>query len=774
MELLGERDRPVAGPYRLVTELGRGGMGRVLLGVTPDGRLVAVKVVSPQFVEDDGFRLRFRREVEASRKVSGAYTAAVVGADADAPLPWLASVFVPGPALSDVVRRTGPLPAEAATRLAAGLAAALGEIHRAGLVHRDLKPSNVLLAGDGPRVIDFGIARATDSEGGTAITRTGWLVGSPAFMSPEQAEGHPLTPASDVFSLGAVLVHACTGRVPFAGSSTPQTLYQVVHAAPDLTGVPDELGELAGRCLAKDPTQRPTPTGVLQSLGQLAPTVRPWPEAVHALIDEQHAEIIRVLGLSDEGGPHVELGTATAIGTAAGQFGAAPAVGTPTESVGTAHPPGAPHPAPPSCAPGMTADLPTETALANGAPAADRSAPPAGTGTTEPPGQPGSRHPTRRRLLLGALGATAAAAVAVPLGLDLLAGSGDAPDVDAAGASTPPGAAPSEAATSGAPRSPSPHVSRTPALAVSEEWDTLLTTAKISPDGRTIAAGDLYGNVVLRHVPTLEPLDSLTPSRRFGTGIDHTVGELAFSPDGSLLAACDDTAVVTLWDVASHKEVARLQGDPDQKMSGEDRLKFSRDGTVLAFSAESTITLWDVASRRKTVTLVDPVRRTQPDVEGVLADVAFSHDGRTLIAGTSTGKLRYWDVTSGRLTANLVVPGGVTDLAVSPDGKVLAGSLEDEVRLWHTHSRSEIKQVLTFPQPVSSLAFSPDGRSLAVGQTGGVVRTWSTGTWNPLREFDADVEETERDSLPFALSFSGDGALLLLCLNYQLVLWKVR
>ncbi|WP_405829942.1 MULTISPECIES: serine/threonine-protein kinase [unclassified Streptomyces] len=212
--------------------LGQGGMGRVLLGAGPDGRLVAVKQVLAHFADDEGFRARFRREVAASRKAPGIYTAAVMDADPDAPTPWLASVFVRGPSLGAAVEAVGVLPEETVRRLAAGLATALLEIHRVGLVHRDLKPDNVLLAEDGVRVIDLGIARMTEGEGNTGLTRTGWVIGSPSFMSPEQAESKPLTPASDVFSLGSVLVMAVTGSSPFAGTSTLQTLYDVVHSTP--------------------------------------------------------------------------------------------------------------------------------------------------------------------------------------------------------------------------------------------------------------------------------------------------------------------------------------------------------------------------------------------------------------------------------------------------------------------------------------------------------------------------------------------------------------
>jgi serine/threonine protein kinase len=257
------------GRYRLVAALGEGGMGRVLLGVSPDGRLVAVKQVHPGFAHDDGFRSRFRREVQISRMVSGAYTAAVMDADPDAPTPWLASVFVAGPSLKEAVEAAGPLPPAAVRVLAVGLASALTDIHRAGLIHRDLKPSNVLLTDDGARVIDFGIARA--AEGDSELTHTGSIIGSPGFMSPEQADGRPLTPASDVFSLGGLLAMAATGRAPFGGGSTPQVLYNVVHSRPDLGSLPPELRRLIEPCLAKDPAQRPTPAQILDFLGPVQP-----------------------------------------------------------------------------------------------------------------------------------------------------------------------------------------------------------------------------------------------------------------------------------------------------------------------------------------------------------------------------------------------------------------------------------------------------------------------------------------------------------------------
>ncbi|WP_410663888.1 serine/threonine-protein kinase [Amycolatopsis sp. lyj-84] len=282
------------GPYRIIAEIGEGGMGRVVLGLAPDGRLVAVKQLHAQFAHDPRFRERFRREVATSRLVSGAYTAAVMDADAEAETPWLASVFVTGPSLKEAVDAAGPLPAASVRLLASGLAAALTEIHRAGLIHRDLKPSNVILTSDGPRVIDFGIARV--AEEAQELTGTGAIIGSPAFMSPEQAGSGQVTGASDVFSLGAILVMAATGRGPFTGPTAPQTLYNVVHAAADFTDVPDEIRRLAEPCLAKDPARRPTPEQILDHLGPVPPGMAPWPAAVHARIRQQDTEVRSVLG----------------------------------------------------------------------------------------------------------------------------------------------------------------------------------------------------------------------------------------------------------------------------------------------------------------------------------------------------------------------------------------------------------------------------------------------------------------------------------------------
>ncbi|WKX19449.1 MULTISPECIES: serine/threonine-protein kinase [unclassified Streptomyces] len=294
METLQSDDPQELGSYRLLRRLGAGGMGRVYLARSPGGRTVAVKVVRPDLAADHDFRERFRHEVEIAKAVSGRFTAPVVDADPDAPLPWLATSYVLGPDLTDVVGAHGALPERTVRALAAGLAAALQDIHAAGLMHRDLKPSNVLLAADGPRLIDFGIARAVD---GSRMTQTGVVVGSPGYMSPEQAVGKDVGVAGDVFSLGSVLAFAATGRGAFGDGTTSHAglLYQVVHGEADLTGVPPSLLGLVRACLMKDPTQRPAPGEIVTALaGQgIDAALHDWlPSAVASTIATHAAGIL--------------------------------------------------------------------------------------------------------------------------------------------------------------------------------------------------------------------------------------------------------------------------------------------------------------------------------------------------------------------------------------------------------------------------------------------------------------------------------------------------
>jgi serine/threonine protein kinase len=265
---LQPEDPRAIGPYRLLGQLGTGGMGQVFLGMSAGGRPIAVKVIRTELATDPDFRARFRREVAAAQKVSGLFTALVVDADLDCPMPWLATAYVAGPSLTEAVRGHGPLPARSVLALTAGLAEGLDAIHTAGVVHRDLKPSNVLLAEDGPRVIDFGISEAAEA---SVVAGANVLIGSPGYMSPEQVLGADIGPASDIFSLGSVLTFAATGTGPFGEGSHAALMYRLVNNPADLGDVPGELRSLINSCLAKHPGARPTAHQVLAEVGALQP-----------------------------------------------------------------------------------------------------------------------------------------------------------------------------------------------------------------------------------------------------------------------------------------------------------------------------------------------------------------------------------------------------------------------------------------------------------------------------------------------------------------------
>ncbi|WP_200307450.1 serine/threonine-protein kinase [Streptomyces adelaidensis] len=287
-------DPATVASYRLAARLGSGGMGTVYLSYTPGGHPIALKTIRPELSEDPDFRRRFKQEVKAAQRVQGLYTAPVLDHDTDGTQPWLATAYVPGPSLHAAVSRHGALPVSSVLLLLAGVAEALKVIHAAGIVHRDLKPANVLLAADGPRVIDFGIARAADA---TALTGTGVSIGTPAFMSPEQAAGKAVTPASDMFALGQVAAYAGRGTGAYGDGPSHAVLYRIVHEEPDLSGLPDELGFIA-RCLAKDPADRPSPTEVIELCQAASPT--PLIQSGSWLPDAIGADITRRLSASAE------------------------------------------------------------------------------------------------------------------------------------------------------------------------------------------------------------------------------------------------------------------------------------------------------------------------------------------------------------------------------------------------------------------------------------------------------------------------------------------
>ncbi|MFE1176355.1 PQQ-binding-like beta-propeller repeat protein [Streptomyces sp. NPDC058773] len=484
MKQLGAADPRQIGPYTLLGRLGAGGMGAVYLG-RARGRTVAVKVVRPDLARDDAFRDRFQREVEAARLVSGAFTAPVVDADTQDRIPWMATTFVVGVSLDQAVTTRGPLPGNVLWALTAGVAEALAGVHDAGLIHRDLKPANVLLALDGPRVIDFGIARAVD---GTALTSTGAIIGSAPYMSPEQAVGEPLSSASDVFSLGSAIAFAARGDSLFGAGAAAGVLFRIVHTEPDLGAVPAGLRDLIASCLAKNPGDRPTPRQVSECVereGHPVPSGGWLPEAVAADIIAVRA----VMTTLPEPPPTLAFGHVT-------QGPGSPAGGP--ESSGPES--GRPEPR------GAGADRPD----------ADRSDPADGP---DPAGRP---NPNRRKLLLGLAGGTLAVAGAGTwLGL-ALSGSGAADDE--------PG---------GRPR---PSGNDVPEATLAWKVKPSGTGSGAGQTKQSAACPQVLSTHGLVVCPTLERILALDDAGRTKWTVDGTEHGIAFSVQGSLpnvIAAAD-------------------------------------------------------------------------------------------------------------------------------------------------------------------------------------------------------------------------------------------
>lgn len=446
MEPLGPDDPQVIGAYRLLGRLGSGGMGRVFVGRSVGGRTVAVKVVHAHFALDEEFRARFRREVDAARRVGGAFTAPVLDADPEARIPWVATGYVAGPPLNQAVTDEGPLPESSVRALGAGLAEALAAVHALGLVHRDVKPSNVLLALDGPRLIDFGIARAT--EGTVSLTSTGASIGSPGYMAPEQILGEGVEGAADVFSLGAVLAYAATGEPPFPGDTSAALLYKVVHDeprfGPELTG---ELRDLVAACLAKNPADRPTPEQIVRRLAPedgASGLARPgWLPG--ALVERVSRQVVELLDLEAEAVAPPSAAEPSGAEPPATEPPAAepPAAEPPAEDRPTPPPASAPTPPPAPAPPVLGAFGPPDPSYAGGLSAKDRPVghPLPSPSSPEPGGRSvslsaavgGKKRPRALSctLVLSVAGALAVATTAAVLFRVLPGGSGESKDQSA-------------------------------------------------------------------------------------------------------------------------------------------------------------------------------------------------------------------------------------------------------------------------------------------------------------------------------------------------------
>jgi DNA-binding beta-propeller fold protein YncE len=671
MDSLQPGDPTGVGGYRLLGRLGAGGMGQVFLGESPGGRTVAVKLIHPAHAGTLHFRERFAREIQAARRVGGFHTAPVVDADPHADPPWMVTAYIEGPSLQDGVARYGPMPPDRVRVLGAGLAEGLAAIHASGLVHRDLKPANVILAADGPRIIDFGIARAVDAT--TGLTTTGAVVGTIAYMSPEQIRSEPVGPASDVFSLGCVLAFAATGQPPFTGDSAVAVMFRIVNQPPDLTGVTEPwLAGLIGACLAKTAADRPWVPAILAAFtgrgGVLAAGFAP-PAAPAASP-----------GFAPPAAPAASPGFAP-LGAAAASPGFAPLAGG-----------GGPATQTHALDRGATRPLAAE----------------AGTATGAAHARPTRRLPDRRRPDRRRSGRVRAAWVAAVVAAALGVTVGLAYGVPALTGRATPGA------TDFRVTGQVPLRDRT----LSTQAGAQFGGVSFSPDGRLLTAGS-GGHAYLWN---------LTNGLRLATLDDpgDGAGAEAFSPDGKVLADGDSVLNrVYLWDTANGLRAATLTAPGP---GGIDGVAFSPDGKLLAAGDSSKhVYVWDVGTGELTLTLPNA------SIDG---GVAFSPEGKLLAAAGVTGRggpTYVWNTATGKLAATLRDPNGqgVNVVAFSPNGKVLvtgdSSGWVSEFDIAADVVSTGASTGLAGPGqhgPINAVAFSRDGKLLAAADANGHAYVW--------------------------------------------------
>jgi protein kinase-like protein/WD40 domain-containing protein len=638
-------------------------MGQVFLGTSPGGRNVAVKLVHVEHARSPEFRARFAREVEAAKRVSGFYTAPVVDADPDAEPPWMVTAYVPGPTLQDQVDTHGPLPLQQVRTLGAQLAEGLEAIHACGLVHRDLKPGNVILAGDGPRIIDFGIAILGQS---TKLTATGMVIGTFAYMSPEQARGEPAGPATDVFALGGLLAFAATGQPPFAGSP------------PDLDNVAEEpFRQLIMACLARSPADRPTLTDIIEVLSGVRTMPTPGPGEGEATVSSGPSSAWPPTRPTDAG-PELPRQTGQA-------------------------------------SPGERAGLSRRTLLFAGLGAVATGGAIAGavslTGghsakaAAHPP-EPGTVSAGPAILLDDSSGGVYSVALS-PKGSMLAAGNVDG-TVQFWNIAT-------RARTATLPHADTDHANPSATVAGTRSWSVY--SVAFSPDGSMLASGNGDGTTVLwdaatrQRIATLPDLDT--------EEWNSFTNSVAFSPDGSMLATSYDAQTVTLWDIVTRTPVATLPSGSDWWVYA---VAFSPDGSMLASgsgdndstagSRDGLVQLWDVATRARIATLTI--------TNSGAGSLAFSPDGKVLANVNGDGTITLWNVANRASAATLIaVSGGARCVAFSPDGSTLAtGNNDGTVALWDVATRERHLTLQTgTTAAVRSVTFSPGGAILACGGT---------------------------------------------------------
>ncbi|WP_073908458.1 protein kinase domain-containing protein [Streptomyces sp. CB00455] len=781
------------GRYRLVGRLGQGGMGVVYLGRSRSGRAVAVKVVRPELSTEPGFRRRFADEVSAARRVGGFHTAPVVDADPDGEPAWLVTAFVPGPTLRAVMARVGSLPVDTLTVLAAGLAEALEAIHRAGVIHRDLKPANIIVAEDGPRVIDFGIARALD---GTALTQTGMQIGTPGFLAPEQLTSGAVTPAVDMFALGVVLAQAAGGS-PFGDGPSAARHYKVVHEEPDLTAVPDELREAIAACLSKDPAARPTPTAFLGRLVVRHPAGDHWlPDAATQLLPRQEPPTPPAAA----NGPQPR--TAPSPGPGSGPSPAATptraAFSTPDAAqagrLGAGPSPSATPGSSPAATPGSTApSTPGAARPEAGAGPSPDSTPARAASSTPGAAQPDAARPPvdPRSGAAGPAAPSPTAAVAPAAGPEQPAtvapavepggGAGPAPTVVAAPAvCAAPGSGP---VSGGAPAAPSAGQERPVAAPGAPD------PGRPRPPGRrrrrAVAGAALLAvlasaGLLVWHPWTGATEDDAEPGAGKGAPTRSAPTPAPFSTAPLLIR--QDTAPG--WPATCHGVIALRDTATDAPRQ-----------LVAAGGACDTLPQWspDHASFAFTRTTSDGAavwtanadgsgaRRITPTAGG---RVSWSPDGtRLAVLRKKDGVQQLFVVSLADGSAQQLTTGArpVEDPAWSPDGKRIALCLETGSGNWQIHvvdpaaADRAPQQVTRLPHPALDPAWSPDGTTFAY-----TAGTYGTGTQGDIRLVgadganDRDLVVTDAHEMDPAWSADGTWVAFVRGPYEKPVVWAVR